>query len=55
LDNIDQAKDEQVKRAAEQDAAGLKASFSDLVGCWEDDPAFDEIIASQRMIDSAKW
>lgn len=32
-----------------------KADFSDLVGKWEDDPAFDEIIASQRKIDWAKW
>lgn len=31
------------------------ADFSDLVGTWEDDPAFDEIIASQRKIDWAKW
>lgn len=29
--------------------------LSDLVGKWEDDPAFDEIIASQRKIDWAKW
>ena len=32
-----------------------KADFSDLVGKWEPDPAFDEIIASQRKIDWAKW
>ena len=31
------------------------ADFTDLVGKWEDDPAFDEIIASQRKIDWAKW
>lgn len=29
--------------------------LSDIVGKWEDDPAFDEIIASQRKIDWAKW
>lgn len=32
-----------------------KCDLSDLVGKWEDDPAFDEIIASQRKIDWAKW
>ena len=32
-----------------------KADFSDLVGRWTPDPAFDEIIASQRQIDWDKW
>ena len=33
-----------------------KADFSDLVGKWEPDPGFDEIIASQRqVIDWDKW
>jgi hypothetical protein len=32
-----------------------KADFSDLVGRWTPDPAFDEIIASQRKIDLEKW
>ena len=32
-----------------------KADFSDLVGRWTPDPAFDEIIASQRQIDLEKW
>lgn len=31
------------------------ADFSDLVGRWTPDPAFDEIIASQRKIDQKKW
>ena len=32
------------------------ADFTDLVGKWEDDPAFDEnTTASQRKIDWAKW
>jgi hypothetical protein len=31
------------------------ADFSDLVGRWTPDPAFDEIIASQRQIDVKKW
>jgi hypothetical protein len=31
------------------------ADFSDLVGRWVPDPAFDEIIASQRRIDPDKW
>ena len=31
------------------------ADFSDLVGKWKTDPAFDEIIASQRQIDPDKW
>ncbi|HTP35891.1 MAG TPA: hypothetical protein VMJ75_27140 [Candidatus Acidoferrales bacterium] len=32
-----------------------KADFSDLVGRWTPDPAFDEVIASQRRIDWEKW
>jgi len=33
----------------------VKADFSDLVGKWEKDSAFDEIVASQRQIDPDKW
>jgi hypothetical protein len=38
-------------------ATGRKqsADFSDLVGRWTDDPAFDEVMAAQRQIDSDKW
>jgi plasmid stability protein len=32
-----------------------RADFSDLVGRWTPDPAFDEILASQRRIDWDKW
>jgi hypothetical protein len=32
-----------------------KADFTDLVGQWTADPAFDEILASQRRIDPDKW
>jgi hypothetical protein len=32
-----------------------KSDFSDLVGQWTPDPAFDEVIASQRQIDWEKW
>jgi len=32
-----------------------KADFSDLVGQWTPDPAFDEVISSQRQIDWEKW
>lgn len=32
-----------------------RADFSDLVGQWTPDPAFDEILASQRRIDWDKW
>jgi hypothetical protein len=32
-----------------------RADFSDLVGKWTPDAAFDEIIASQRRIDPEKW
>jgi hypothetical protein len=32
-----------------------KSDFSDLVGQWTPDPAFDEVIASQRQIDWDKW
>jgi hypothetical protein len=31
-----------------------RADFSELAGKWVDDPAFDEIIASQRQIDPDK-
>lgn len=38
-------------------AAGktVYADFSDLVGRWTPDEAFDETIASQRQIDWDKW
>jgi hypothetical protein len=29
--------------------------FSDLVGQWTPDPAFDEILAAQRQVDPDKW
>jgi hypothetical protein len=32
-----------------------RADFSDLVGRWTADPAFDEILASQRQTDTDKW
>jgi hypothetical protein len=32
-----------------------KADFSDLVGRWTPDAAFDEILAAQRKIDWNKW
>jgi len=32
-----------------------RADFSDLVGQWTSDPAFDEVLASQRKIDWDKW
>ena len=32
-----------------------RADFSDLVGRWTSDPAFDEIMAAQRRIDWDKW
>ena len=32
-----------------------RADFSDLVGRWTPDPAFDEILAAQRQIDWNKW
>ena len=35
--------------------ARKRADFSDLVGQWTPDPAFDEIIAAQRQIDWDKW
>jgi hypothetical protein len=31
------------------------ADFSDLVGKWTPDPAFDQILAAQRQIDPDKW
>jgi hypothetical protein len=35
--------------------ARRRADFSDLVGKWTPDPAFDEIIAAGRQIDRKKW
>ena len=32
-----------------------RTDFSDVVGKWTPDPAFDEILASQRRIDRDKW
>ncbi len=32
-----------------------RADFSDVVGRWIPDSAFDEILASQRRIDRDKW
>jgi len=32
-----------------------KADFSDLVGKWTPDPAFDEILAAQRRVDRDTW
>jgi hypothetical protein len=32
-----------------------KADFSDIAGQWTPDPAFDEIMATQRQIDWEKW
>lgn len=32
-----------------------KADFSEFVGQWTPDPAFDEIIAAERQIDWDKW
>lgn len=33
----------------------VRADFTDLVGKWTPDAAFDEVIASQRQIDRDKW
>jgi hypothetical protein len=32
-----------------------KADFTDLVGKWVPDPAFDEIIKAQRRVDWKEW
>lgn len=32
-----------------------RADFHDLAGRWTADPAFNEIIATQRQIDPDKW
>jgi len=36
-------------------ASTPRAEFGDLVGKWTHDPDFDEVMASQRRIDKAKW
>ena len=35
--------------------AAKRADFSDLVGKWTPDAAFDEILAAGRQIDRDKW
>ncbi|MBL8231259.1 MAG: hypothetical protein JNL98_22385 [Bryobacterales bacterium] len=35
--------------------ARSRADFSDLVGQWTPDAAFDEILAASRRIDRKKW
>jgi hypothetical protein len=35
--------------------ARIRADFSDLVGKWTPDAAFDEILAAGRQIDRDKW
>jgi plasmid stability protein len=35
--------------------AKRKIDLSDVTGAWVPDPAFDEILASQRQIDWDKW
>jgi hypothetical protein len=35
--------------------AKRKTDLSDVTGGWIPDPAFDEILASQRQIDWEKW
>jgi len=35
--------------------ANRRADFSDIVGRWTPDPAFDEIMAAQRQIDWDRW
>jgi hypothetical protein len=35
--------------------ARKRADFHDIVGQWTPDPAFDEVLASQRQIDPKKW
>ncbi len=32
-----------------------RADFRDVAGQWTPDPAFDDIIATQRQIDPEKW
>jgi hypothetical protein len=32
-----------------------REDFTDLVGRWTSDPAFDEILAAQREIDWERW
>ncbi len=32
-----------------------RADFRDVVGQWTPDPAFDEILATQRRIDPDQW
>jgi hypothetical protein len=44
---------EELTRAAA--GPGPRADFSDPVGRWTPDPAFDEIVGSCRQIDRDKW
>jgi len=35
--------------------AKIRADFSDLVGKWTSDPAFNEVLSAGRKIDQSKW
>jgi len=41
--------------AAAAGARTVRTEFSDVLGRWTPDPAFEEIIGSQRKIDPEKW
>ena len=41
--------------AASTAQKAVRIDLSDVAGKWTPDPAFDEIIASQRKIDWKKW
>ena len=41
--------------AAVTTGARKRADFHDVAGQWAPDPAFDELVASQRQIDPDKW
>lgn len=32
-----------------------RANFNDVVGRWQPDPAFDEVLAAQREVDPDLW
>jgi hypothetical protein len=51
---IDPAVDKPAREPSNGKSA-KKRDLSDVVGTWEDDPAFDEAIASQDTIDEEMW
>jgi hypothetical protein len=54
---MERVKPENMRDDSPESGAGGRGrvDFTDLVGSWTPEPAFDEILAAQRQIDPGKW